>query len=109
MKLNDPFGRMENRHQLGYESMRDAMRSSGVTTPEAAWKIVDDSKKRAQQYIAIGLVVLLLLSLLIPKAVPITLTLAILMVVFITNSTINGKRYIQRYIDEELEATEKNN
>lgn len=107
MKLNDPFGRMENRHQRGYESMRDALRNNGITSPDAAWEIVSESKKRARHYIAIGVVVLLLLSLLIPKATPITLTLGVFLIVFITVSTNNGKRYIERYVKEELESTKK--
>lgn len=107
MKLNDPFGRMANRHQLGYETMRDAMQKGGITTIGAAKEIIETSKKRAIQYLATGGGVLLLVSLLFPSAVPITLTLGLLMVVFVTNSTLNGKRYIERYIEEDLQKNNK--
>jgi hypothetical protein len=100
MKLSDPFGRMENRNQLGYESMRDAMRKGGISTPEAALNVVEQSQKRAQQYILIGLAILLLITLVSPTAMPVTIALGLLMVVFIIKSTVNGKRYIKRYIDE---------
>ena len=107
MKLNDPFGRMASRHQLGYESMRDTMRNSGIDTPNAAWEVIEDSKKRALNYIVIGIAVLLLVTWLLPKTMPVTLSFGIFMVVWIANSAINGQRYIQRYIDEELEVMEK--
>lgn len=102
MKLNDPFGRMESRHQLGYESMRDTMRKSGIDEPNAAWDVIRQSKKRAIKFIAIGMAVLLLVTLVLPKVMPVTLSLAFFMVVWIVSSTINGQRYIQRYIDEDL-------
>ena len=107
MKLNDPFGRMESRHQLGYESMRDAMRKSGIDTPKAAWQVVRQSKKKAIKYICIGIGVLLSVTVLLPKALPVTLSLALFMVVWIISSTINGQRYIQRYIDEDLEKEQE--
>jgi len=104
MKLNDPFGRMESRHQLGYESMRDTMRNSGIDTPDEAWEAIRRSKKRALKYLSIGMAVLLLVTLLLPKTVPVTLSLAVFLVVWIVSSTINGQRYIQRYIDDELDS-----
>lgn len=104
MKLNDPFGRMESRHKLGYESMRDTMRKSGIDTPNAAWEVIEKSKKRALNYIAIGVAVLILMTLLLPKTMPITLSLGVFMVVWISNSAFNGKRYIKRYIDEEIDV-----
>ena len=102
MKLNDPFGRMASRHQLGYESMRDILRKSGVSTASEAMEIVSHSKKRALQYISIAVVVLLLLTLLLPKLLPITLSLGLFFSAWIITSTTNGRRYIKRYIDEEL-------
>ena len=103
MKFNDPFGRMEKRHQLGYESMRDTMRNSGIDTPDAAWETIRQSKKRALKYLCIGTAVLLLVTLVLPKLMPVTLSLALFLVFWIATSTINGQRYIQRYIADELE------
>ncbi len=102
MKLNDPFGRMESRHQLGYESMRDTMRKSGIDTPNAAWEVIRQSKKRALKFITIGMAVLLLVTLVLPKMMPVTLSFAFFLVVWIASSTLNGQRYIQRFIDEDL-------
>lgn len=102
MKLNDPFGRMESRHQQGYESVRDTMRNSSIDTPSAALEVIKQSKKRALKYISVGIAVLLLVTCVLPKAIPVTLSLALFLVVWIASSTVNGQRYIQRYVDEEL-------
>ena len=102
MKFNDPFGRMANRHKLGYESMRDTMRESGVDSPKAALEVVAQSKKRAFNYIMIGTAILLLVTLLAPKSMPLTFSLGVFFSVWIITSMRNGQRYIQRYIDEEL-------
>lgn len=102
MKLNDPFGRQERRHQRGYETMRDTMQRGNINTAEEARQIIEDSKKRALNYIGVGLVIALLVALIVPNGVPLAVCLAVLIVVWIGSSTVNGKRYIERYIKEEL-------
>lgn len=102
MKLNDPFGRLELRHQTGYEAMRDTLRSSGIETPEAAREVIRQSKKRAIKYIGVGMAVLLPMMLLLPKLAPVTASLAFFLVAWVVNSAINGHRYIRRYINEDL-------
>ena len=102
MKLNDPFGRMESRHQRGYESMRDTLRNGGIDTPEAALQIINESKKRAQNFLIIGLIAFLLAALLWPEGRVVSLSLVLFFVVWVITSANNGQRYIRRYIDEEL-------
>jgi hypothetical protein len=104
MKLNDPFGRMANRHQLGYESMRETMRSSGINTTTQALEVIVQSKKRAVNYAMIVVAGLLLVTLFAPNLTPITLSLGLFFIVWIATSAVNGQRYIQRYIDEELKT-----
>ncbi len=104
MKFKDPFGRLEKRHQLGYESMRDTMRNSGIDTPDEAWETIRQTKKRALKYMSLGTAVLLLVTWVLPKLMPVTLSLALFLVVWIASSAINGQRYIQRYIEDELES-----
>lgn len=103
MKLNDPFGRMASRHQVGYESMRDTLRRGGVKTPQAAQELIHQSKQRAVKFSCIGLVVLLLLVCLLPKALPIAFGLVLFFGAWVASTTINGRRYIERFIDEELQ------
>jgi len=103
MKLNDPFGRMARRHQAGYEAMRDALRRSGTETAEAAWEIYTQAKKRGRKFIGIGSAILFLVTIILPQALPITLSLALLLTAWVLSSTINGRRYILRYINEDLQ------
>ncbi len=107
MKLNDPFGRMESRHQQGYESMRETLRNRGIDTPKDAFEVIKQSRKRAINYVVIGLFVLLPVSMALPKIMPLTLSLALFLVVWVASSTINGQRYINRYIDEEIKVTKE--
>ncbi len=102
MKLSDPFGRLESRHQLGYEDMRDTMRASGITTPEAAVEIVNQSRKRGLKFLSVGTAVLLFIALVLPKSIPVLLALELFLVVWTFNSTRTGRQYIERYIDEDL-------
>jgi Flp pilus assembly protein TadB len=102
MNLNDPFGRMARKHQRGYEMMRDVMRKGAVDTPYAAQEIIRQSKTRAVKFLAIGLVLFLLVIWLVPQAFMVAFCLLLFLVVWVLTSTINGKRYIERYIDEEL-------
>jgi hypothetical protein len=102
MKLNDPFGRLESRHQKGYESMRDTLRENGIDTPEAARETIKRFQQRALKYIGVGMAVLLPMILLLPKVMPLTAVLFFFLVAWVASSVYNGKRYIQRYIDEDL-------
>ncbi|MCU7795519.1 MAG: hypothetical protein KZQ75_00170 [Candidatus Thiodiazotropha sp. (ex Myrtea spinifera)] len=102
MKLNDPFGRLESRHQAGYETMRDALRRGGIDSPQAAQETIRQAWKRGFTIMGVGMLLLLLLMAGIPSAAPLVLGLALFMVVWVVSSTINGQRYIKRYIEEEL-------
>ena len=102
MKLNDPFGRLESRHQLGYETMRDTLRNSGIDTPQAAQEVIDKSKKRGLKSVGVAIVLLLPLIVLLPKAMPVTISLVLFFVVWVFKSNISAQQYVQRYIDEDL-------
>ncbi len=102
MKLNDPFGRMELRHQTGYESMRKTLHDSNIDTPQAAQEVIRQTKKRAIKYIGVIAAVFLPFFVLLPKALPVTFSIAVFLMAWIAISAINGSRYIQRYIDEDL-------
>ena len=102
MKLNDPFGRMERRHQIGYESMRDALKKADVDTVVKAQKVIDSSQKRLMKFVAIVSALIFSGGFFIPNGVPIALVTIVLLVVWGITSNVNGKRYVHRYIKEEL-------
>ena len=104
MKLNDPFGRLESRHQRGYENMRDSLKKAGIETPQAAHEVIRHAWRRGWTIIGIVLLLMLLLIGLIPKFLPLALGLALFMIVWVLSSTINGQRYVKRFIEEELDV-----
>lgn len=102
MKLNDPFGRLDRQHQLGYESTRETMRRNNINTPEAAMEMFHRSRERALKFLAIVLGLTLPVIFFFPKARVITFCVAIFVLVWVLKSIGNARRYIQRYIDEDL-------
>lgn len=102
MKLNDPFGRLERRHQVGYEAVRDSLVRNNITTPEAARRIIKETKMRALKFLGAAIVIALLTYLLLPGAILIVGAVAVLAGAWVISWTINGERYITRFILEEL-------
>lgn len=108
MKFNDPFGRMEKRHQTGYESLRDSMQHGGIDTAEAARDVIRKTKIRALKLVVLCLLAIVLVAWLLPDALLGTMCVAFLIGVWLVTWTINGERYIQRYIKEELQNESSN-
>ncbi len=104
MKLNDPFGRLEKRHQASYEMMRDAMQRGGIVTEQAAQDVIVQSKNRSLKFLSVVLVILFLLLILVPQYMPLLACLAIIMIIWAVRSMISGKRYVDRYIKEEIQG-----
>lgn len=104
MKLNDPFGRMERRHQMGYEAVRDSLKRSGVDTEEAALNVIEHTRKRAVIFICAAITISCLTALIFPGALLIVGAFALLLSAWVFSWTINGKRYVMRYIAEEIEG-----
>lgn len=97
---------MERRHDAGYKAMRDSLIRSGIKSPEEAQDIIKQSKKRAQKILGVGVVIFLLIVVLWPKAAAAAFCLWFFMLIWVGNSAVNGKRYIQQYIDEEMQSKE---
>lgn len=104
MKLNDPFGRLEKRHQASYEMMRDAMQRGGIDTEQAAQDVITQSKNRSLKFSSVVLAILLLILCLFPKYMPFLACLAVIMIIWAVKSMISGKRYVDRYIEEEIKG-----
>ena len=104
MKLNDPFGRMARRHQTGYESMRAILQNADITTPEAAREVMRNTRIRAVKFLAVCLLLLLIAAWLLPDSFIVAAFFGILVIAWVLTWTINGQRYIQRYIDEDLQG-----
>jgi len=107
MRLNDPFGRLERRHQQGYETMRKTLQEADIRTPQAARALAREAGRRAAAVLTLGLLCLLLLAGLAPKTAPLALAFGVFLAVWVISSTLNGRRYIRRYIEEELEGSNR--
>jgi len=102
MKLNDPFGRLERRHQIAYQAVRDSLQRSGVVTEEAAQQVIKATRQRAVLVIGAAAVIALSAKLIIPGAFMIVGAFCLLLSAWVMSWTINGKRYVTRYIEEDL-------
>ena len=102
MNINDPFGRLERRHQISYEAVRDSLSRNQVDTAEAARKIIRDTKIRALKFLVAGALLASITCLLVPGALPVVAAVGLLGGAWLISWTVNGERYIKRYIDEEL-------
>lgn len=107
MKLNDPFGRLEKKHQAAYEMMREAMQKAGINTVQAAQDVIVRSKNRTVKFLIVVLAVLLLALGLFPRFMLAIACLALIIVAWGIKSMLNGRTYVQRYIDEELRPDAK--
>ena len=104
MKMNDPFGRIERRHQLGYETMRDNLLRGGIDSPQAAIEVIHQSKRRAFKIVGAAIVLAGLAALWAPDAALSVLVLLLIVIIWIINSFVNGQRYIKRFIKENLDG-----
>jgi hypothetical protein len=104
MKLNDPFGRLEKKNQANYEMMRDAMKKGGIDTVPAAQDIITKSKNRSLKFMAVVMALLLIGFALKPHLWAGFLCMAMLIAAWTGKSILNGRRYVERYIKEELSS-----
>lgn len=107
MKLNDPFGRMERRHQVSYLAVRDSLQRGGVDTEEAALRVIKDTRMRAVIFIGGAAVITALTALIFPGALLIVGAFTLLLSAWVISWTINGKRYVKRYIEEDFGNLQK--
>ncbi len=102
MNLNDPFGRLQQRDAAGYAALREKLLAGGVDTVDAARNLMAETRRNVLTFSAVVVLATLLLLGVLPKLAPITLSLALLLLVVAGNALVKGLRYLRRYIDEEL-------
>ncbi len=102
MNINDPFGRLERRHQISYEVVRDSLVRNNIDTPGAATKIIKDTKMRALKFFGAAAAIVLLTYLLLPGAIVIVGAVGVLGGAWVISWAINAERCIKRFIQEEL-------
>ena len=104
MRWNDPFGRMQHRDEVGYESVRAALLQAGVKDRGAAERVLARTRARVLGFIGVVAVGLAGAVLLAPRFTPVALALGLLLAVFAVNALLKGRRHVQRYVAEELDG-----
>lgn len=102
MKLNDPFGRLQQKQQSSYEALRDTLRGKGVDSRPAAAAVLRNVARNALLATAVLCLLVLVAALLFPGLLPVVLVLAALGLIWVLATALNGRRLVRRYIEEEL-------
>lgn len=103
MKMNDPFGRVSQKQESQYASLREALIRTGVTTKESADLCLKSMLVNAFRLTAVIVVACIVFVILLPKSAPISMTIAGLALLWVAVSTLNGRKFVKRYIAEELQ------
>ncbi len=102
MNLNDPFGRVQQRRQSSYDSLRRSLIEAGVGTRAAAESVLKDMLRRAVVITLLVILVTMVVSLSLPQWRSAALTLAFIILFWLLVTTMNGYSLVRRYIREEL-------
>lgn len=102
MNLADPFGRIKAKHQKEYESLCASLVKADISTAAQAEAIQLDVQRRGRWSILSALVITILLSVIFTELTIIFISLGALFCFWAFKTTSNGNKYIQRYINEEL-------
>jgi hypothetical protein len=87
--------------------MRASLQSAGIETADAAKAVIRQARRRGLIFIGVVWLSMMLLGLLLPKALPLALGICLFALVWVVSSTLNGQRYIKRYIEEVLQQGSK--
>ncbi len=102
MNINDPFGRIQDRRQRDYESLRLSLQEVGLTTRADGQALLKRLRRRAARGLAIIVPVTLLLALGLPELRVLILACGVLAVIWLGKTSWSSHQYVERYIREEL-------
>lgn len=106
MNINDPFGRVRDKHQRNYESLCLSLKKNGLTDRADAQALLEKLRWRGIWGLAFIVLVALLLALVLPELRFLVLACGVLLVFWLSKTTFNSQNYIRRYIREELAEDE---
>lgn len=102
MNLNDPFGRMKDKHQRNYQSLCLSLQKSGLNNRADAQALLEKLRRRGIWGLAFIAALTLLLALALPELRFFFLTCGVLLAIWLSKTCLNGQDYVKRYIREEL-------
>ena len=102
MNINDPFGRIQDKHQRNYESLCLSLQKAGLTNRADAQALMKKLRRRGLWGLAFIVPVSLLLALALPELRFFVLACGALLVFWLSKTSLNSQEYVKRYIREEL-------
>jgi len=102
MNINDPFGRMKDKHQRNYESLCLSLQKAGVTDRADAQALLVKLHWRGVWGLAVIVTVTLILALVLTELRFFILACGALLVFWLSKTSVNSQEYVKRYIQEEL-------
>jgi len=102
MNINDPFGRMQDKHQRHYESLSLSLKKAGLTNRADAEALLVKLRRRGIWGLALIVPVTLLLALALPELRLFVLVCGVLLAFWLSKTSVKSQEYVKRYIREEL-------
>lgn len=102
MNMNDPFGRMSQRDENQYASLKNTFREAGIDTPAAAKSSQQDLLKRTGLTALAILLFMAAVALMSPAYRAIAIVLGAVFLLWLGTTTLRGVKMIRRYIAEEF-------
>lgn len=102
MTLKDPFGRLQQKQQSQYESLRAALQEAGVDNRDEAIRYLSNMRRNGLLMMVLVVGVAILLSTLFPGLAGIILVFAALLLIWVFSMLLNGHRFVKRFIAEEF-------
>jgi len=100
--MNDPFGRVQQKQQRSYDSLRRSLIEAGVGTRAAAESVLKNMLQRAVVITLLVMLVTAALVLFLPQMRAAVLILAFIVLFWLLVTTLNGYSFVRRYIKEDL-------
>lgn len=102
MNINDPFGRLQAKHQRNYESLCLSLQKAGLTDRADAQALLEKLRRRGIWGVAFIVPVSLILALVLPELRFFVLGCGALLVFWLIKTCLNSQEYVKRYMREEL-------
>ncbi|TVO77687.1 hypothetical protein [Sedimenticola selenatireducens] len=102
MNLNDPFGRVEQKKQGSYDSLRRSLIEAGVTTRAQAEGVMQGMRKRAIVILLLVGFITIVAVFFFPSISALVIVLAVIILFWLLVTTLNGFNFVKRYVKDEL-------
>jgi len=103
MSLNDPFGRVRQKQQSNYDTLRESLKRAGVNSRDDAERVQTRIRRRTWRALWVVLLILVPVVWLFPQAGTVGIVLGALVLLWVFVTALSGQRHVKRYIEEELQ------